>query len=214
MPRLEFQAPPDVFYNESEVPKYTTSSRIIEIQSRISERALELLALPNDGVPKLLLDIGCGSGLSGETLMEHGHHWIGYDISKCCLAHVRVRVTACNDSYTSQISSATFVLPMCEDLQVATPDTSIRRCLLRAKWETTSCKNRVNELAKCTLFKINCTKAQLFGVQVLIVSILKLARCKRKLAPRPQPIDQGLARQSRAILSSELMILITEWLAG
>ncbi|XP_066395081.1 18S rRNA (guanine-N(7))-methyltransferase RID2-like [Miscanthus floridulus] len=85
MPRPEFQAPPDVFYNESEVPKYTTSSRIIEIQSRISERALELLALPNDGVPKLLLDIGCGSGLSGETLMEHGHHWIGYDISKSML---------------------------------------------------------------------------------------------------------------------------------
>ncbi|CAD6211258.1 unnamed protein product [Miscanthus lutarioriparius] len=51
----------------------------------ISERALELLALPNDGVPKLLLDIGCGSGLSGETLMEHGHHWIGYDISKSML---------------------------------------------------------------------------------------------------------------------------------
>lgn len=58
MPRPEFQAPPDVFYNESEARKYTTSSRIIEIQSRISERALELLALPNDGVPKMLLDIG------------------------------------------------------------------------------------------------------------------------------------------------------------
>ncbi|KAG2662324.1 hypothetical protein PVAP13_1KG523800 [Panicum virgatum] len=85
MPRPEFQAPPDVFYNESEARKYTTSSRIIEIQSRISERALELLALPNDGVPKLLLDIGCGSGLSGETLTEHGHHWIGYDISKSML---------------------------------------------------------------------------------------------------------------------------------
>ncbi|PAN08783.1 hypothetical protein PAHAL_1G436100 [Panicum hallii] len=85
MPRPEFQAPPDVFYNESEARKYTTSSRIIEIQSRISERALELLALPNDGVPKLLLDIGCGSGLSGETLTEHGHQWIGYDISKSML---------------------------------------------------------------------------------------------------------------------------------
>ncbi|TKW42123.1 hypothetical protein SEVIR_1G362800v4 [Setaria viridis] len=85
MPRPEFQAPPDVFYNESEARKYTTSSRIIEIQSRISERALELLSLPNDGVPKLLLDIGCGSGLSGETLTEHGHHWIGYDISKSML---------------------------------------------------------------------------------------------------------------------------------
>jgi 18S rRNA (guanine1575-N7)-methyltransferase len=86
MPRPEIQAPPDVFYNEAEARKYTTSSRIIEIQvskrstcmfdfsfahfcdanstnhaflqSRISERALELLALPNDGVPKLLLDIG------------------------------------------------------------------------------------------------------------------------------------------------------------
>jgi predicted TPR repeat methyltransferase len=28
---------------------------------------------------------GCGSGLSGETLTEHGHHWIGYDISKSML---------------------------------------------------------------------------------------------------------------------------------
>uniref|UniRef100_A0A0E0GE85 18S rRNA (guanine(1575)-N(7))-methyltransferase Bud23 C-terminal domain-containing protein n=2 Tax=Oryza nivara TaxID=4536 RepID=A0A0E0GE85_ORYNI len=85
MPRPEVQAPPEIFYNDSEARKYTTSSRIIEIQSRITERALELLALPNDGVPKLLLDIGCGSGLSGETLTEQGHHWIGYDISKSML---------------------------------------------------------------------------------------------------------------------------------
>ncbi|XP_044432391.1 18S rRNA (guanine-N(7))-methyltransferase RID2-like [Triticum aestivum] len=73
------------FYNESEARKYTTSSRIIEIQVRISERALELLALPDDGVPKMLLDIGCSSGLSGETLTEHGHHWIGCDISQSML---------------------------------------------------------------------------------------------------------------------------------
>jgi 18S rRNA (guanine1575-N7)-methyltransferase len=58
MPRPEVQAPPEIFYNESEARKYTTSSRIIEIQARISERALELLALPNDGVPRMLLDIG------------------------------------------------------------------------------------------------------------------------------------------------------------
>ncbi|KQK01213.1 18S rRNA (guanine-N(7))-methyltransferase RID2 [Brachypodium distachyon] len=85
MPRPEVQAPPEIFYNEVEARKYTTSSRIIEIQARISERALELLALPDDGVPKMLLDIGCGSGLSGETLTEHGHHWIGCDISKSML---------------------------------------------------------------------------------------------------------------------------------
>ncbi|XP_009401552.2 18S rRNA (guanine-N(7))-methyltransferase RID2 [Musa acuminata AAA Group] len=85
MPRPEVQAPPEIFYNETEARKYTTSSRIIEIQAKISERALELLSLPNDGVPRLLLDIGCGSGLSGETLSENGHHWIGYDISESML---------------------------------------------------------------------------------------------------------------------------------
>ncbi|KAH7687995.1 18S rRNA (guanine1575-N7)-methyltransferase protein [Dioscorea alata] len=85
MPRPELQAPPEIFYNDVEARKYTTSSRIVEIQARISERALELLNLPNDGVPRLLLDIGCGSGLSGETMSEHGHHWIGYDISPSML---------------------------------------------------------------------------------------------------------------------------------
>ncbi|KAK4257714.1 hypothetical protein QN277_007271 [Acacia crassicarpa] len=79
--RPELLAPPEVFYDDTEARKYTSSSRIIEIQASLSERALELLALPDDDIPKLLLDIGCGSGLSGETLSENGHHWIGLDIS-------------------------------------------------------------------------------------------------------------------------------------
>ncbi|CAN1811323.1 18S rRNA (guanine-N(7))-methyltransferase RID2 [Linum perenne] len=83
--RPENLAPPEIFYNDSEARKYTSSSRIIKIQSQLSERALELLALPNDGVPRLLLDIGCGSGLSGETITENGHEWIGLDISESML---------------------------------------------------------------------------------------------------------------------------------
>ncbi|KAK2658239.1 hypothetical protein Ddye_004772 [Dipteronia dyeriana] len=79
--RPELKAPPEIFYDGVEARKYTSSSRIIEIQAKLSERALELLALPDDGVPRLLLDIGCGSGLSGETLSENGHQWIGLDIS-------------------------------------------------------------------------------------------------------------------------------------
>jgi SAM-dependent methyltransferase len=50
-----------------------------------SQRALELLALPPDGTPRLLLDIGCGSGLSGEALTEAGHNWLGLDISAAML---------------------------------------------------------------------------------------------------------------------------------
>lgn len=85
MSRPELQAPPEIFYDDAEARKYTSSSRIIEIQAKLSERAMELLALPDDGVPRLLLDIGCGSGLSGETLTENGHQWIGLDISQSML---------------------------------------------------------------------------------------------------------------------------------
>ncbi|GKV20551.1 hypothetical protein SLE2022_272580 [Rubroshorea leprosula] len=83
--RPELQAPPEIFYDDTEARKYTSSSRIVEIQAKLSERAVELLALPDDGVPRLLLDIGCGSGLSGETLTENGHQWIGLDISQSML---------------------------------------------------------------------------------------------------------------------------------
>ncbi|KAK4479246.1 hypothetical protein RD792_014757 [Penstemon davidsonii] len=84
--RPELQAPPEIFYNDDEARKYTSSSRIIDIQAKLSERAVELLALPEDGVPRLLLDIGCGSGLSGESLTEYGHQWIGLDISESMLS--------------------------------------------------------------------------------------------------------------------------------
>ena len=62
------------------------SSHIIEIQQKLSERALELLALPED-IPCFLLDIGCGSGLSGEVLSDNGHYWTGIDISKSMLGN-------------------------------------------------------------------------------------------------------------------------------
>ncbi|THH27254.1 hypothetical protein EUX98_g6943 [Antrodiella citrinella] len=47
-------------------------------------RALELLNLPEDE-PAFLLDIGCGSGLSGEILDEQGHHWVGVDVAPSML---------------------------------------------------------------------------------------------------------------------------------
>ncbi|XP_046892179.1 probable 18S rRNA (guanine-N(7))-methyltransferase [Hypomesus transpacificus] len=82
--RPEHMAPPEVYYNQEEAKKYSQNSRMIEIQSQMSERAVELLNLPEDQ-PCYLLDVGCGSGLSGDFLSEEGHFWVGVDISTAML---------------------------------------------------------------------------------------------------------------------------------
>lgn len=57
----------------------------------MTTRCLELLNLPtypddpDTPIPALLLDIGCGSGLSGELLTEAGHTWVGCDIAPSML---------------------------------------------------------------------------------------------------------------------------------
>lgn len=75
-------------YNDVEARKYTTSSRIQNIQASMTHRALELLDLSG---PSFILDVGCGSGLSGEILSglseEEGgpHVWVGMDVSASML---------------------------------------------------------------------------------------------------------------------------------
>jgi len=84
MSRPEFQAPPEIYYGDTEAKKYTHNTRNQAIQAQMTERALELLNLP-EGQPALLLDIGCGSGLSGEILDEEGYTWVGLDIAPSML---------------------------------------------------------------------------------------------------------------------------------
>ncbi|AYU82612.1 methyltransferase-like protein [Leishmania donovani] len=89
-PRPELENPPEVFYNASEARRYTVSTRVRKIQRDMTLRALELLNLPKDDAAAatgvncsaLLLDIGSGSGLSGDVLTEQGHVWMGVDISR------------------------------------------------------------------------------------------------------------------------------------
>jgi len=89
MSRPEDLLPPDLFYNDVESRKYTTSSRIKSIQASMTHRALDLLNLSS---PSLILDLGCGSGLSGSILSSvepsqgGPHSWIGMDISASMLA--------------------------------------------------------------------------------------------------------------------------------
>jgi 18S rRNA (guanine1575-N7)-methyltransferase len=66
---MVFRAILQNFYNETEASKYHQNSRIMQIQMEISNRAVELLALP-PGKSAFILDVGCGSGLSGGTV--HG----------------------------------------------------------------------------------------------------------------------------------------------
>ena len=89
------------------------SSRMIDVQIKMAERAVELLCVPEDK-PCYVLDIGwdpgaqfrqsrwgdvpvphtvesvwlsssCGTGLSGDYLSDEGHYWVGIDISPAML---------------------------------------------------------------------------------------------------------------------------------
>ena len=72
MSRPELTGNASLFYNAKEARKYDSSSRMVGIQREITERAIELLKLPSadgggGGRPSLILDVGCGSGLSGQV---------------------------------------------------------------------------------------------------------------------------------------------------
>ena len=77
---------------------------MIGVQREITERAIELLKLP-EGKPCFILDIGCGSGLSGRALEEHGHAWVGCDISRDMLDVANERIQAGRGEKNSSASS-------------------------------------------------------------------------------------------------------------
>ena len=90
MSRPEHILPPELFYNEKESSRYAQNSRILQIQADLAQRAYDLLEIPQeDTTPKLLLDLGCGSGISGSILSEANHHWFGLDISESMLQIAR-----------------------------------------------------------------------------------------------------------------------------
>jgi len=69
MSRPELTGHASLFYDAREARKYDSSSRMVGIQREITERAIELLKLEG-GRPSLVLDVGCGSGLSGQVRLR------------------------------------------------------------------------------------------------------------------------------------------------
>lgn len=68
----------DAHYDPSEAQRYT--DRNAQIQNDLASRCLELLCVSPRH--KLLLDLGCGSGLSAIAIEAAGHTWIGVDVAR------------------------------------------------------------------------------------------------------------------------------------
>lgn len=130
MSRPEGTKAPQEYYDAREARKYNENSRIVSIQSEITQRAIQMLSLP--ATPCYILDgdlistslmifiptVGCGSGLSGETLEEAGHYWVGCDISSSMLELAAERESTTGDLLHSDIGQGTPHHPSIRILQL------------------------------------------------------------------------------------------------
>ncbi|KAL0265998.1 UNVERIFIED_CONTAM: hypothetical protein PYX00_011715 [Menopon gallinae] len=73
----ELETAPELYYDEEEALKYAQSARVARVQSELAERCVELSGKTSG----FALDVGCGSGISGQVLAEHGFEWVGVDVS-------------------------------------------------------------------------------------------------------------------------------------
>jgi len=85
MSRPEHIAPAAIYYNEANAEKYADNTRMVKIQRQMCERALQLLLLSEPLNEKLVLDLGCGTGMSAEAMAEFGITFVGSDISEAML---------------------------------------------------------------------------------------------------------------------------------
>lgn len=87
MPRPEHTGPPELFYDARAAEQYTRNTHVQAVQERITARALQILGLPPGAArPCLVLDVGCGSGLSSAVIAAQGHLPVGVDVSPAMLA--------------------------------------------------------------------------------------------------------------------------------
>ncbi|KAH9386963.1 18S rRNA (guanine1575-N7)-methyltransferase [Nematocida major] len=81
----------EIHYTGEVAENYDRSTSINRIQRKLTERCLEILNNPTNS---LVLDIGCGSGISTEHVLSHGNFVLGVDISRNMLDLAQKRVDA------------------------------------------------------------------------------------------------------------------------
>ncbi|MHA1410820.1 MAG: class I SAM-dependent methyltransferase [Candidatus Odinarchaeia archaeon] len=69
---------PQDFFDEEKARSYEQSSAIQKSQIEISARVAELLELTDK---KIILDIGCGTGITSKYFLDKGHIVVGVDVS-------------------------------------------------------------------------------------------------------------------------------------
>ena len=133
MPRPEASGPPANYYDATEAAKYTSSSRIIRVQAEIAARCVELLNFPA-GARRLVVDVGCGSGLSGAALERAGHAWVGCDVSRDML-RVAARRAARDDDGGEALEA-----------DGSKRDAMVRTALVTLEWKATGKVRRMEDV--------------------------------------------------------------------
>ncbi|KMS94248.1 hypothetical protein BVRB_023320, partial [Beta vulgaris subsp. vulgaris] len=116
----------------------------------MTDRAIELLNLPPRR-SSYVLDLGCGSGLSGEVLTHHGHIWVGCDIAPSMLQIALAREVE-GDLFLSDIGQGLYYRPATFDAAISV---SVLQWLCNAD---KSCHNPKQRLVRFFQSLYNCLK--------------------------------------------------------
>ncbi|OHT13835.1 putative methyltransferase WBSCR22 like protein [Tritrichomonas foetus] len=81
----KIEDPPYIYYTEENVDKATANVHYVSVQRQLTERALELIELDNSTIPPMVLDVGCGTAISGQLFVENNINFVGVDIAPMML---------------------------------------------------------------------------------------------------------------------------------
>lgn len=72
--------PAYLYYTGENLDKATSNPHYVNVQRKLTERALELIEIDNS-IPQMILDVGCGTAISGQLLVERNQMFVGVDIA-------------------------------------------------------------------------------------------------------------------------------------